>query len=70
MTDQHFDDLLAKVTIRKNDTAMCEALPPRLKLEITIRYLASGNSFKKTLEAIYYVLHEYIKSPLLERECQ
>ncbi|KAK9728689.1 hypothetical protein QE152_g17123 [Popillia japonica] len=65
MTGLQFDDLLAKVivAIPKKDTAMREALSQdtRIKREITQRYLAPGDSFKKTLEAIYDVLHEYIK---------
>ena len=43
-----FDELLSLVhsKIQKQDTPMRCALPARLKLEVTLRFLASGDSFK------------------------
>jgi hypothetical protein len=43
-----FNELLTMIEprIKKSDTVMREALNPRLKLEVTLRYLATGDSFK------------------------
>ena len=48
MTPEKFDELLALVEgdIQRRDTHFQAALPARLKLEVTLRYLASGDSFK------------------------
>ena len=49
MTNNEFDKLLLLVSdkIKKRNTVMrCRAIPSRLKLEITLHYLASGDSFK------------------------
>jgi len=32
--------------LKKKDTVMREAIPPRDRLSITLRYLATGNSFQ------------------------
>jgi len=40
--------------IQKQNTMMREALPAKLKLEVTLRYLATGDSYK-TLQYIYRV---------------
>lgn len=51
-----FDELLAKVEdkIKKNDTHMRNAIPARTKLEITLRFLATGDSYV-SLEALFRV---------------
>lgn len=43
-----FDKLLAliEVQIKKQDTCMRDAIPPSQRLSITLRYLATGNSFE------------------------
>jgi hypothetical protein len=48
MSPEKFDELLAMLepSIRKKDTAKRMAIPTRTKLEITLRYLASGDSFR------------------------
>lgn len=48
MTPDIFDDLCAIVSpeIRKMDTNFREAIPPRERLLMTLRYLASGDSFR------------------------
>lgn len=45
ISDQQFDDLLhiIELQITKRDTVMRNAITPRQKLEVTLRYLASGN---------------------------
>ncbi|KAJ4447797.1 hypothetical protein ANN_09805 [Periplaneta americana] len=56
MSPEKFDELLTMIepSIRKQDTVMRMAIPTRTKLEITLRYLASGDSFK-TLHHLYRV---------------
>lgn len=43
-----FNELEARLTPRllKNDTNYWRALPPRLKLAITLKYLATGDHYK------------------------
>jgi hypothetical protein len=54
MSPEKFDELLAMIvpSIRKKDTAMRMAIPTSTKLEITLRYLTSGDSFR-TLHNLY-----------------
>jgi hypothetical protein len=54
MTPENFDYLLEKVYphIVKMDTPCRPALPPKVKLEVTLRYLATGDSFK-SLEFLF-----------------
>ena len=67
MNGQQFDQLLEKVKYRisKKDTAMREALSPQIKLEITLRYLATGDSFR-SLEYLYRVPKSTISSFLVQ----
>lgn len=56
MDNSVFEELLALVypVIKKQDTLMRESINPRLRLSLTLRYLASGNTFEdlKFLTAI------------------
>jgi hypothetical protein len=54
--EEQFSYLLAKVKphITKLDTIMIEPLPADLKLQITLRYQATGNLFS-TLQHMYLV---------------
>jgi hypothetical protein len=56
MSPDNFDELLVMIepSIRKKDIAMRMAIPTRTKLEITLRYLASGGSFR-TLHHLHRV---------------
>ncbi|KAJ8959728.1 hypothetical protein NQ314_006152 [Rhamnusium bicolor] len=56
MSENQFEELYEKVKskIEKQNTIMREALPSRLKLQITLRYLATGDTYG-TLEALYRV---------------
>jgi len=56
MLPQKFDELLSKIAsaIQKESTHMREAIAARVKLEITLRYLATGDSLQ-TLSALYRV---------------
>ncbi|GBO99314.1 hypothetical protein EVAR_564_1 [Eumeta japonica] len=56
MLTEKFDELLGKIVdkITKNDTHMRNAIPATTKLEITLRFLATGDSFV-SLEALYRV---------------
>lgn len=51
-----FDQLLHRVSplIAKQDTVMREALAPKLKLEVTLAYLATGASYR-VLQAMFRV---------------
>jgi hypothetical protein len=51
ITSEEFNFLLNRVQrrLQKQDTVMREALPFALKLEITLRYLATGDSFNFTV---------------------
>jgi hypothetical protein len=56
MSPEKIDELLVMIepSIRKTDTAMRMAIPTRTKLEITLHYLASGDSVR-TLHRLYRV---------------
>ncbi|XP_003244309.1 protein ALP1-like [Acyrthosiphon pisum] len=56
INEEMFNVLLQKMApkIQKQNTMMREALPAKLKLEVTLRYLATGDSYK-TLQYIYRV---------------
>ncbi|KAI4468359.1 hypothetical protein MML48_2g00011424 [Holotrichia oblita] len=56
MYEERFDELLSKFQdcIKKQDTVTRLAIPPKLKLQVTLRYLTIGNSFS-TLAYIYRV---------------
>lgn len=56
MSKEHFEILLAGIAhkITKNDTVMRSAIPARIKLEITLSYLATGNSYR-TLQRLFRV---------------
>jgi hypothetical protein len=47
MSVEQFDELLRLLEsyISKTETVMKAAVPARLKLEVTLRFLASGDSF-------------------------
>lgn len=53
LSNDLFEDLLNKIETQllKKDTPFREALSPRLKLEVTLRYLATGDSYK----SLYYL---------------
>jgi len=70
MSQTLFEDLLSKVSkvtplIEKQDTLMRECIPVKIKLQITLRYLATGDSYS-TLEALYRVLRPTISRFLAE----
>ena len=46
--DTSFDELLKMITrrIEKRNTTMRDAIPPSQRLSITLRYLATGNTFE------------------------
>lgn len=48
MSPESFDELfnLVEQRITKQDTVMRESLPAKLKLEVTISFLATGNSYR------------------------
>lgn len=56
MSEQHFNTLLNKIQplVSKQTTQLREALPVYIKLQITLRYLATGDSFS-SLALLYRV---------------
>lgn len=56
MSEAQFSDLLMKVSpfIQRSDTCLRAAIPAKVKLHITLHYLATGSSFN-TLSALYRV---------------
>jgi hypothetical protein len=67
MSSEKFDELLVRTepSIRNKDTAMIMAIPTRTKLEITLRHLSSGDSFR-TLHHLYREPANTISCFLLE----
>lgn len=67
MFEEKFNELLFRVQDRivKTDTVMRQALSPKLKLQVTLRYLSTGDSFL-TLASIYRVPKHTISNFLLE----
>lgn len=53
MTTDQFNTLLHKVTplIQKCDTNMRVALSPKIKLEITLKFLATGDNYSSLAES-------------------
>lgn len=67
-----FDNFLQMIyeLIKKEDTQMRMAIPPKTKLEVTLRYLATGDSFK-SLEYLFRVpectISHYLYQKCLQR---
>ena len=58
MDSSAFEDLLSKVSpiIHRQDTNMREAISASERLSITLRYLATGDTYQ-SLEYLYRILH-------------
>ena len=69
MNPENFDELLdlIKEKITKQDTQMRQAISPELKLAITLRYLATGNTF--TDLAYYFRVHRSTISKFIPDVC-
>jgi hypothetical protein len=67
MSVEKFDELLRLVEsyVSKTDTIMKAAILARLKLEVTLRFLASGESFS-SLALLFRILPSTISSFLPE----
>jgi hypothetical protein len=64
MAPDRFEELLQKVSgvIQRSDTVMREAIPARVKLELVLSYLATGNSYRSlshffSLQTSYIFVH-------------
>ncbi|KAI4465080.1 homeobox-like domain superfamily [Holotrichia oblita] len=57
MSEERFAELLSKVQdcIKKQDIVMRLAIPPKLKLQVTLRYLATGDSFSTLAPCTKYL---------------
>lgn len=70
ISPEHFDFLLEKVRplISKKDTKMRKAISAEVRLAITLRYLASGDSFR-SLMLLFRVAHNTI-SGIVSATCK
>lgn len=70
MSQSDFDDLLNKVlpAIAKQDTQLRNAIPARIRLAITLRYLATGDSFE-SLHFLFKISPQLI-SKIIPEVCQ
>lgn len=70
MSPESFDELLHLVEekISKQDTVMRAALSPKLKLEVTLSFLATGNSYR-SLQHLFRVSKPAISS-LIPQVCE
>lgn len=61
MSIRDFEFLLNRIEplIKKNDTQMRMAIPPKIRLAITLRYLATGDSYR-SLHFLFKVSHQVI----------
>lgn len=69
LSPQQFDILLEKVDpiIRKKDTNFRKAISPEIRLAITLRYLASGDSYR-SLMLLFRIPHNTI-SGIVSKTC-
>lgn len=67
MDDTHFEELLKKIEpmIQKKDTNMRQSLSARLKLQVVLRFLATGDNYS-SLSALYRVPKSSISTFLLD----
>lgn len=67
MSTVDFEDLLMKITplITKQDTQLREAVPARMRFAITLRYLATGDSFQ-SLHFLFKVSPQLISTIIPE----
>ena len=70
LTADNFDELLSLIesSIQRQDTIMREALPAKIKLEITLTYLATGMSYR-SISHFYRVSKSSI-SQLIPQVCR
>jgi len=70
MTPDNFDEVLTliKADVTKNDTIMRESIPPEIQLAITIRFLATGNSYRDLSTG--FRVHETTIGKFVPKVCQ
>lgn len=70
MSQTDFDNLLNKVlpAIAKQDTQLRKAIPAKIRLAITLRYLATGDSFE-SLHFLFKISPQLI-SKIIPEVCQ
>jgi hypothetical protein len=56
MSPECFDTLhdLIAIAIQRNDTLMRDVIPSRIKLEVTLSFLATGNSYRN-MQHLFWV---------------
>ena len=70
MTAENFDEILSliKTDICKKDTLMRDSVPPEIQLAITIRFLATGNSYADL--AMGFRVHQSTIGKFVPTVCQ
>ncbi|KAK4885921.1 hypothetical protein RN001_002192 [Aquatica leii] len=70
LSEEQFKHLLEEVSpyITKQDTVMRESVPARSKLEVTLRFLATGESFRSLMYATQ--IHESTVSRFIPEVCK
>ena len=62
-----FTELLWRIepSIKKKDTVMRKSIPPKVRLQITLLYMASGTNYR-TLESLLRVSHSTISGIVIQ----
>ena len=70
MGPENFEELLGyiKEDILKEDTHLRELIPPEIKLALTIRFLASGNSYQ--VLSMCFPIHKSTIAKFIPKVCQ
>lgn len=70
LTAENFDELLSLIEhpIQRQDTIMRDALPAKIKLEITLTYLATGMSYRSISH--FYRVSKSAISQLIPEVCR
>lgn len=70
MDDGYFSYLLSKVekNIQKHNTFLCEALSAKIKLEITLRFLATSESYSPL--QYFFRVPQYSRSKFVPTVCE
>ncbi|CAK1587681.1 unnamed protein product [Parnassius mnemosyne] len=69
MSTSDFEIILQKLSplIQKNDTSFRKAIPAKVRLALTLRYLATGDSFR-SLHYLFKMSHQII-SKIIHETC-
>ena len=72
MTAENFDEILslikADISKKQKDTMMRDSVPPEIQLAITIRFLATGNSYRDL--SMEFRVHQPTIGNFVPKVCQ